>query len=482
MPKNPYELKQLPVSQRGSHEANPVKSARQIVGITPGSPAEAMGIKAGDELLQINGRKVKDVFDYRLAILDPKLELLLRRPDGTRYEVSIEKPEQEDPGLEFVESMMDDPLHCHNKCLFCFIDQLPRGMRETLYFKDDDMRLSFLSGNYITLTNMKDDELNRLIDYHLSPMNVSVHTTDPELRKFMLGNRFAVKVMDQLRRIADAGIEINAQIVLMPGINDGPALERTLRDLASLGDALRSVACVPVGLTRYRNALGLPLIKPCDRESSRQLLAQTSRWQAFFKEKLGRRVFFPADEFYLLAGEEIPEAEAYEGFPQLENGIGMLSLFRQEMREIIREKQRENFRRRDRRGQKKGKKLCFHMPVGTAPAEFMRPLCRQLAQCYDVELRLYAVKNRFFGESITVSGLLTGQDIFAYMKDVLPEKPDGTDVMIIGDVMLRADEEVFLDDWTVTDLREKLGVPILIGRANAAGLRDAIVRGKELYL
>lgn len=482
MAKNPYELKHLPISQRNRHEADPVRSARQLTGVVPGSPAEALGIRAGDELLKINGRKIRDVFDYRLAVLDDVLELTLRRLDGSIYERRLEKGENQDPGLEFAESMMDDPLHCHNKCLFCFIDQLPPGMREMLYFKDDDMRLSFLTGNYITLTNMKDEELDRLIAYHLSPMNVSVHATDPELRKYMLGNRFAVRIMDQLRRIAEAGIEINVQIVLMPGLNDGEALEQTLRDLSALGPSLQSIACVPVGLTKYRKALGLPYIKPVDKASAADLLARTARWQAAFKEKLGRRVFFPADEFYLMAGEPIPEAEAYEGFPQLENGIGLLSLFRAEMKAIVRSIYRENRRNKDFRAFRQKGLLKVHMPTGTAAAEFMRPYCRQLGRSLGVELIVHAVENKFFGESITVAGLLTGQDLYAALKEILPPEPEAGEIVMIGDVMLRSGEEVFLDDWTVDELQDKLGVPVLVNRSTAEGIREALERGKDLLL
>lgn len=479
---NPYELKNLPVSMRSPHEANPVRSARQIVRVAEGSPAERLGIRAGDEMLRINGKKMRDVFDYRLAVLDEELKLELRRPDGSLYEVQVVKEEDEDIGLEFAESMMDDPRHCHNKCLFCFIDQLPPGMRDTLYFKDDDMRLSFLTGNYITLTNMKDEELDRLIAYHLSPMNVSVHTTNPELRKKMLGNRFAVRIMEQLRRIARAGIDINAQIVLMPGLNDGAELDKTLADLASLGDSLQSIACVPVGLTRFRKSLDLPYIRPCDKENSRKLLEQAERWQKHFKETLGRKVFFPADEFYLLAGAEIPEAEEYEGFPQLENGIGMLALFREEVRALLREIRLENRRNRDYRRYKKQKAVHFHLPVGTAAYAFMQPLCRQLGRALGCELTVQRVENHFFGESITVTGLLTGQDVCRALLEVLPAEKTGRDAVLLGDMMLKQDEDIFLDDWTLAELEDKLGVPVFKSGFGAEAMKDAILKGKDLLL
>mgnify|MGYP001495040296 CR=1 FL=1 len=482
MADNSYELKHLPFSARNPHEADPIRSARQVLNTAAGSPAEACGIRAGDELLEVNGRRIKDVFDYRLAVLDDHLTMRLKRPDGTLYTVEIEKAEDEDPGLEFAESMMDDPLHCHNQCLFCFIDQLPPGMRETLYFKDDDMRLSFLSGNYITLTNMKDEELDRLIAYKLSPMNVSVHTTNPELRKKMLGNRFAGRIREQLRRIAAAGIKINVQIVLMPGLNDGEELDRTLEDLAALGDALQSVACVPVGLTRYREALGLPYIRPCDQAAARALLRQSESWQKRFRKQLGRRVFFPSDEFFLLAGEAIPEADYYEGFPQLENGIGLLALFRQECRALIRKMHRG---RRDLAAYyafKNKKDVTFHMPVGTAAYAFMQPLCRQLARCFGTELILHPVENRFFGERITVTGLLTGQDVSRALLRAIPEERRGKEAVLIGDVMLRQGDDIFLDDWTLDDLEATLKLPVLKSGQGAKDIAAAILKGKDLLL
>lgn len=484
MPNNQYELDHVPASARGSHEVNPARSARRIVSVVPDSVAAELGICPGDELLEINGQVVKDVFDYRLAILESELRLVFRRANGEFCEAVVTKAEEEDIGLEFAEAMMDDPLFCHNRCLFCFIDQLPPGMRETLYFKDDDMRLSFLSGNYITLTNMKDAELDRLIAYHLSPMNVSVHTTNPDLRKKMLHNRFAVRIMEQLRRIAAAGIEINVQIVLIPGVNDGAELDRTLEDLAGLGESLQSVAVVPVGLTRYREKLKLPHIEPVGRAVSATLLDQTVQWQKTFLERLGRRVLFPADEFYLMAGMPIPEAEAYEGFPQLENGIGLLALFRDEMARRLARLRRLAGRRSAEDGADTSVPFTFHMPVGTAAAPFIEPLCGQMAELMGVELVLHPILNRFFGESITVSGLLTGQDIFEGLRDAVRSSLDQgrKTLVLLGDVMLRQGEEVFLDDWTVTRLETELGVPALVTEADAEGLEKGIRKGKVYTL
>ncbi len=465
---NPYELERLPLQDRNRHEADPVRSARQIVSVVAGSIAAELGLKPGDELLEVNGRRIKDVFDYRLAVLDSELLMLFRLASGELVEFEISKDEDEDPGLEFAEAMMDDPTRCHNKCLFCFIDQLPPGMRETLYFKDDDMRLSFLSGNYITLTNIKDEELDRLIAYRLSPMNVSVHTTDPELRRQMLCNRFAAGIMEKLRRIADAGIEINCQIVLVPGVNDAEHLDRTLADLASLGDALSSVAIVPVGITRYRDELKLPLIRPVDAAAAEDLLSRADHWQTRFMGSLGRRVVFPADEFYLLARREIPPAAAYEGFPQLENGIGLLSLFREEVTELIAETD----------PQKRSDALTVHAPVGTAARDFLRPYAQELAARYGVALEMHAIRNEFFGESITVTGLLTGQDILAQLKPVV--KPEEKNLVLIPDVCLRSGTEVFLDDMTVRALAKALAVPVKVVTADARGLASGLREEENL--
>lgn len=496
---NPYELTHLPASRRNQlgrnqqgrilHESNPVRSARQIVSIAPGSIAEELGLKPGDELLEVNGKKIKDVFDYRLAVLDDELTMLFRTSEGEFFEAQIEKDEDEDLGLEFAEAMMDDPTHCHNKCLFCFIDQLPPGMRETLYFKDDDMRLSFLSGNYITLTNIKDEELDRLIAYHLSPMNISVHTTNPELRKSMLCNRFASDIMAKMQRIAAAGIEINVQIVLVPDVNDGAELERTLDDLATLGDSLESVAIVPVGLTKYREELKLPLIKPVGPVEAAELLALAKAKQSHFLGTLGRRVVYPADEFYLLAGEEIPEAEAYEGFPQLENGIGLLSLFRDEMEAILAEPcpvpQQVQAPPTDRsqapQTQAPTQETVIHVPVGTAAADFMRPYCETLGARFGVQLELHAIENHFFGEKITVSGLLTGQDVLEQLREPVARSlaKEKNTYVFIGDVMLRQGTEVFLDDRTVTELEKSLEVPVRVVGANAAGLQSGLQAGYQ---
>ncbi len=465
MANNPYELPRLPLSGRNSHESNPVKSARQIVQVTPGSIADELGLEAGDELLEINGKKIKDVFDYRIQVLDDELTMLFRTKKGELFEASIEKDEDEDIGLEFAEAMMDDPTHCHNKCLFCFIDQLPPGMRETLYFKDDDMRLSFLSGNYITLTNIKDEELDRLIAYHLSPMNVSVHTTNPELRKSMLCNRFASDIMAKMQRIAAAGIEINVQIVLVPGVNDGAELERTLKDLATLGDSLESVAIVPVGLTKYREELKLPLIRPVGSAEAVELLTLAKAAQSQFLRTLGRRVVYPADEFYLLAGEAIPPAEAYEGFPQLENGIGLLALFREEMSEVLAEV----------KPHKQTEKIAVHVPIGVAAADFMRPYCEDLGKCFGLDLMIHEIPNDFFGEKITVTGLLTGQDVLAGLREpVARTAAEQKTYVFLGDVMLRQGTEVFLDDLTVTDLEKALGVAVRVVPANARGLCEGL--------
>ncbi|NTV90876.1 MAG: DUF512 domain-containing protein, partial [Clostridiales bacterium] len=293
-----------------------------------GSIAEEAGIEAGDILLTINGQTVEDVFDYRLLIAEEKLVVELEKKDGELWEIDVDKDEYEDLGLEFEDSLMDDAKSCSNKCVFCFIDQLPKGMRETMYFKDDDSRLSFLSGNYVTLTNMKDEDIDRIIRYRMSPINISVHTTNPELRIKMLGNRFAGDILDKVKKLSDAGITVNTQIVLCNGINDGSELDRTISDLASLYPGVFSTSIVPVGITKWRE--GLHELVPHDSGSAARVIDQVGKWQKKLLAEMGSRAVYLADEFYIMAGAELPSCDEYEDFPQIENGVGMVTLLQEE--------------------------------------------------------------------------------------------------------------------------------------------------------
>ena len=440
---------------------------RTVSQVARGSIAEESGIQPGDVLLSIDGKPVVDRFDYRMRTAEECLTLLVRQADGEELEVQIEKDPDEDIGLEFEDALMDDCGSCRNDCIFCFIRQLPDGMRPTLYFRDDDLRMSFLSGNYVTLTNLDDRGLQRLIDLRLSPVNVSVHTTDPELRVRMMNNRFAGPVMDQLRRIVAAGIRVNAQIVLCRGWNDGEAFDRTMRDLETLGDALGSISAVPVGLTRYREEKGLEPLDPYDRDSAREILARIDAWRADFSARRGSATVHAADEFYLRAGLPIPDTAYYEDFPQLENGVGLVALFRQELSEGLAE----------RRSRASGKQpRVVHVATGVDAAPFLREAAEAVAPHYGVELRVHGIANRFFGETVTVAGLVTGQDLVAALRPTLAaEKGNREDVgLFIPSCMLKADEDVFLDGMTLPEVEEALGRRAVVVLATGYGLLSAL--------
>lgn len=412
--------------------------------VNRGSIAEELEIQAGDILLSINGRKVKDIIDYKYLISDDYIEVEIEKKDGEVWILEIEKDFDEDLGIEFTNPLIDKAKSCRNKCIFCFIDQLPPNMRETLYFKDDDSRLSFLQGNFITLTNMSDEDIDRIIQYRLSPINVSVHTTNPELRVRMLNNRNAGKVYSILQRFKEAEIKVNCQIVLVPDVNDGIELERTLTDLSSLYPSVESVAVVPVGLTRYRE--NLCEIKGFDRENSKELLSQIKEIQNKFLEKIGTRFVFLSDEFYAITKEPLPAYEAYEGFPQLENGVGLMkSLEYSICKELERIDRNINLSKK------------YLIATGTLAENFMNNIKERIKSRFTgLELEVIPIKNKFFGESITVSGLVTGQDIIDQLKGY--KYIDG---IIIPKSMLRKDSNVFLDNLTIEDIENRLKVRII---------------------
>ena len=412
--------------------------------VEEGSIARELEIEPGDELISINGSKVTDVFDYHYLLNEEYVELLIRKPDGEEWELEIEKEYEEDLGIVFENEFMDNYRSCSNRCIFCFIDQMPPGMRETLYFKDDDSRLSFLQGNYVTLTNMSKTDMDRIIRYHLEPINISVHTTDPELRCRMLHNRFAGDICEKIQRLYEAGIQMNGQIVLCKGINDGRELDRTIGKLAEFMPLMNSVSVVPVGLTRYRE--GLYHLEPFEREDAKKVLGQIHSWQEkLYKDKKNHFVHC-SDEWYILAGEEFPEEERYDGYPQLENGVGMLRLLESEIKESL-----EN-----RAGNEKTRKISA--ATGELPYEFLKKYIIMIQKKYpNVRVQIYPVKNKFFGEKITVSGLIVGQDI----KEQLTGKELG-ETLLLPCNMLREGERVFLDDMTVQQLQDGLGVPVRI--------------------
>lgn len=420
-------------------------SAR-IFGVLKGSPAYKAGLRRGETVLKINGREINDYLDYMYQSCGEKLEIELSDRNVTVY-----NPDYLPLGLEFESLLIDKPKSCRNKCIFCFIDQLPPNMRESCYFKDDDYRLSFLQGNYVTLTNLSDGELDRIIEYNIPRINVSVHTTNPELRKKMLNNKFAGKIMSQLERLSESGISMNCQIVLCRDINDGAELEKTLNDLFGLNESIESVSVVPVGLSGYRD--GLFKLRAFDKKSSGELIEMCERLQKKYLDKCGRNFVYLADEFYIMAEKEIPVPEEYDGFPQIENGVGLCSSLKDEFEEALEHKKAEP----------KTKKS---IATGVLAYDF---ICELIAMLKTDKISVYKIKNGFFGENITVSGLLTGGDLISQLKD-----RELGDELIITKSMLRHDEDIFLDNLTVGDVEKALGVKIIAVENDGFELLDVL--------
>lgn len=430
----------------------------RIKEVETGSISEEMGVEPGDLLLSINGCSINDVIEYRYMINEEYLEILVQKPWGEEWLFEIDKEINEDLGMFFEEDMMDKARGCKNKCIFCFIDQLPRGLRKTLYFKDDDARLSFLHGNFITLTNLEDDDIERIIKYRISPLNVSVHATDPALRVKMLRNPKAARIMELLTRFVRCRISINTQIVMCPGINDKEHLDRTIKDLAGLWPGVKSIGIVPVGITRFRE--GLYPITPCDRESAQNVIEHIEGWQEKFLDDKGSRLVYASDEFYLKAGRPIPEADEYEGFLQLENGIGLISLFKQQFnKEFIKYK-----------GDNKLNKS-VSVVTGMAVRHFMKELSNMITGKFPaVQVKIYPVKNNFFGPTVDVTGLVTGGDIINQLKN-----KDLGNELIIPESMLKSGERIFLDDVTVENVASALDVKVNICPVNGSKFLRKIV-------
>lgn len=430
-----------------------------ITAVEPRSHAARAGIAPGDVLVSINGHEIHDVLDYRFYLAEPRLSLELTR-GGRSFGVRIRKGEYDDLGLEFDTPLMDNKHRCANKCIFCFIDQLPPGMRDTLYFKDDDSRLSFLHGNYVTLTNLTDEDIDRIIKMHISPLRVSVHTTDPELRVKMMKNPRAGEVLKYIRRVADAGIDISAQVVLCRGINDGAALERTMNDLCGYLPALQSVSIVPAGLTRYRD--GLYPLSPYTPAEARAIVEQVERRGEECLREHGRRIFFCADEIYIRAGLPLPEADFYEGFDQLEDGVGLIAALLEDFDYAMEDTPLPP--RSDRR---------VTIATGEAAYPTISHMARRLSEAVPgLWVQVVAIKNEFFGGGVTVAGLLTATDIAAQLSGV----PLGDALMIPAVALRRSDEPVFLDDKNTAWLSEALGgVPIIPSENDgAAFVRDIL--------
>ena len=437
-----------------------MKKTRHVIRkIIEGSIAEELGMEPGDELLAVNGQEITDIFDYQYLVQDEYIEVLIRRTDGEEWLLEIDKEYDEDLGIEFENGLMDDYRSCHNKCIFCFIDQMPKGMRKTLYFKDDDSRLSFLQGNYVTLTNMSDEDVDRIIRYHLSPINISFQTTNPELRCMMLNNRFAGRALLQVRKLYEAGITMNGQIVLCKGINDGAELERSIADLTAYLPLLESVSVEPVGLSKYRD--GLYRLEPFTKEDALEVLQCIHRWQEKLYPEYGLHFVHASDEWYVLAEEPLPEEARYDGYLQLENGVGMLRLLLTEFEDAM-----EALEAQDPEGAygeyDKGCGGELSVVTGKLAYPFLKDMaCKLEARFPALKIHVYAITNEFFGERITVSGLLTGQDIIRQLQGrKLGER------ILLPQNMLRSGEDYFLDDVTVGDLEKALQVKVDIVKSS----------------
>ena len=427
----------------------------KIEGVAPGSIFEELEIEKGDTLLTINGMPVADIMDYRYLQADEQLRIEIEKPSGEIWELDVEKDFEEDLGLVFDENMLETRT-CKNNCVFCFIDQMPPGMRETLYVKDDDERLSFLLGNYVTLTNLTEAEMERIVRYRIMPINISVHTTNPELRCAMLHNRFAGSIVESLRYFADNGIGMNGQIVLCPGYNDRDELRRTLNDLMGFYPQMASVSVVPVGLSKYRE--GLAKLDKFDAEGARETLSIISDIQDQMRSQYGTNFVYASDEFFLLAGEALPDSSYYDGFPQIENGVGMMTDFKESLDAALSEA-------RGVRGNDVSRRV--GVITGRLAADFMRDCAQKASAVCGVELSVYPVTNDFFGEDITVSGLITGTDI-------IRQVPPGADRYLIPENMVRSQSHDLLDDVTTEDIEKALQAEVRIVPVDGAAFLEAM--------
>lgn len=432
---------------------------QKIKEVRPDSIGEELGLEPGDILLAIDGQEIEDVLDYYFYVESEEIELFIRTKDGEECTCIVEKEEEEDLGLVFEEEFMGSYRHCHNKCMFCFIDQLPKGMRSTLYFKDDDARLSFLNGNYITMTNMKNEEFNKIIRYHMSPINISVHTTNPELRVKMLTNPKAANVMERLKQLHEAGILMNGQIVLCKGVNDGAELDRSIRELGELAPLMQSVSIVPVGLTKYRE--GLYPLEAFTGEDAARVIDQVEPYQQQFFDRYGLHFIHLSDEFYILAGRPVPEEERYDGYLQIENGVGMVRLFMNEAEEAL--------------ASHVGSQQAGEITIATAVSAsgMIQDVCKQIQKKYpNLKIHVRTIINHFFGEDITVTGLLTGVDLIGQLKNL----DLGSKVLLPGN-LVKADEPVLLDDVSIADIERALQIPVDIVKLSGMEFIEKITEG-----
>ena len=448
------------------------KTEHIIKAVEPGSIAEELEVEAGDVLLAINNQEIEDVFDYRCMILEEYLEVLIRKADGEEWLLEVDKDEDEDLGLEFETDLMSDYRSCTNKCIFCFIDQMPKGMRDTLYFKDDDSRLSFMQGNYITLTNMKDKDIDRIIRLKLAPINISVQTTNPELRCKMLNNRFAGEKLNYLQKLYENGIEMNGQIVCCKGVNDGAELKRSIEDLMQYLPFMRSVSVVPAGITKYRE--GLYPLELFTKEEAEEIIDLIESYQQKCFEEYGLHFIHASDEWYIIAGREFPQEETYDDYIQLENGVGMMRLLRTEFTEAM-----EQLKNSEKYAELKEQ---LHRTITVATGRLAAPLLTEMAgelmdEFTGLQINVVPIRNDFFGETITVSGLITGQDLIKQLKEKKESGMELGDVMIPSN-MLRTGELVFLDDVTTAEAEAALGVKVVINGPEGKDFVEAVLNPK----
>lgn len=445
-------------------ELKNINETRNIIEkVEPYSIAEELNFEVGDRLVSINDEIVKDIIDYKYLINDDYIVVRIEKQNKDIYDFEIEKDYNEDLGILFTNPLIDKAKRCSNKCIFCFIDQLPPNMRDTLYFKDDDSRLSFLQGNFITLTNMRDDEIDRIIKYRLSPINISVHTTNPELRVQMLNNKKAGRIMEILERFHEVNLEVNCQIVLVPGVNDGKELERTISDLSRLHPTIGSVAVVPIGVTKYRE--GLTHVKTFDKDMSASLIEDITKIQNELLENIGTRFVFLSDEFYALSGKDLLSYDEYEGFRQYENGVGMMKLFEVEVDEYL--EKLGNYKLNSLRK--------IILPTGVLAYEFMNKIARKIENnISNVEIQVVKVYNDFFGHTITVAGLLTGNDIISQLMGI------SGDAILISKSMLKADEDIFLDDVTLEEFETRVNKKVIVTEVDGEEFIKNIINNEEV--
>lgn len=434
------------------------------------SIAEEMDINAGDILLTINGREIEDVFDYRYLISNEYIEVLIKKQNGEEWILEIEKDYEEDLGIEFESGLMSVCRSCRNKCIFCFIDQMPPGMRETLYFKDDDSRLSFLQGNYITLTNMSQKDVDRIVKFRLAPINISIHTTNPELRSKMLNNRFAGEKLKYLETFYKAGIEMNGQIVLCKNVNDGEELERSIDDLSKFLPYLKSVSVVPAGVTKYRD--GLFNLEMFNRQDAIRLIDTIESRQQEFYNKYGLHFIHASDEWYIMAGRDFPEENRYDGYLQIENGVGMMRSFINEFYKAL-----HNIKRRkDYNSLSNNIKNKLTIATGKLAYAAINDFAKKITEAFPhIEINVVCIRNDFFGETITVSGLITGKDLIKQIKERLDKGEELGKTLMIPSNMLRAGEDVFLDDVTISQVEKALGMKVVPVDSDGKKFLDAVL-------